>query len=262
MKITPSGGPGKWLFSYSKQTVAPPQPLTGGSSVSNAEQRLSQKNETISTLRTQLEEQNQTINSLQEQIAAQNDTIEELRTQINATDDTYLNVTVSPANGQQSFVQGDAAVVRVNKANTDISKLSVRYAGNEYTVGGNGRVQIPLNEPGDHPIQFSYEDVSEQVMLDVAAQKTTETSAAATTATASPTATTVKSDTTAVTSPAATPTTTTTAVTATTEESGEIIGNTSTDTDSSDTSAFGTGFTAVVAVIAVIAAALIALRRR
>lgn len=139
---------GKWAFSMAINDNAPP--LIRGSG--NADE-----------LRTEIERKNQRITELERQV-------ENLQAQLESRQgdsDVTITVEVSPSGGQRSFVKGGTAIIDAQSELADLSQLEVQYRGNTYAVDSTGQAAIPLSATGEQELTFSYQGVSESVMLDV-----------------------------------------------------------------------------------------------
>ena len=241
----------RWGFSFERGKAEPPALGADDSEkVNRLQTKLQRKNQTIEAMESQIQEQNQTITALRAQLQNQTATGQPVS----------INVTVAPGGNQNSFRVGETASVTAEMKNADMSKLSVRYAGESYSLDESGAASIPLQRAGTQQMVFTYRNTTERIELDVLQQDTATTTAAdepttetgtdpdtpTTTTEETPTAdTTTEPETTSGETATATASDRTPTTTAT--GNGEIVGQ-----DQTTTSDSGPGFGAVAAIIAIL----------
>lgn len=158
------GVPTNWRMSFARGDTEPPE-LASPERISELESQVEQKNQRISQLETILEQKNQTISELESRISEL-----EAQSSNGSGGDVTIQVTVTPANGQQNFVEGGQAVVQAESENADVSEMSVEYGSGAYQLDSSGQVAIPLAQTGTQEMTLVYGDITKQVSFEVQAE--------------------------------------------------------------------------------------------
>lgn len=121
--------------------------------------------EQVVELESKLQQKNQTISELESRIS-------ELESQSSnsGSGDVNIHVSVNPANGQQSFVEGGEALIQAESENADVSEMSIQYGSGTYQLGSSGQVAVPLAQTGTQEMTLVYGDNRKQVSFEVQAQ--------------------------------------------------------------------------------------------
>lgn len=122
--------------------------------------------ERISELESQLEQKNQRIDELESRVEEL-----ELQSSDGGGSGVSIDVTVTPANGQQNFVEGGEAIVQAESENADVSGIAVEYGAGTYQLDSSGQVAIPLADTGEQQMTVIYGDTTEEVSINVHSQQ-------------------------------------------------------------------------------------------
>lgn len=114
---------------------------------------------------------NQRVEELESQLEQKNQRIEELESQSIENGDITIEVTVTPANNQENFLEGGEAVVRAESESADISEMVVEYGSGTYQLDSSGEVAIPLADTGTQEMTLIYGDITKQVSIEVQPQQ-------------------------------------------------------------------------------------------
>ncbi|WP_277556227.1 PGF-CTERM sorting domain-containing protein [Halobaculum limi] len=142
-----------WELSFSMNDADPPE-LVARSEVSELESQIEEKDQRISELQSQLEQQNQTIAELKQD-----------------SGEVVINVNVAPEDSQENFVVGSEARITANSDTAEWNKFSIEYQGESYSVDSSGTATIPLSEAGEQDMTFRYENMAQEVSINVESQQ-------------------------------------------------------------------------------------------
>lgn len=142
------------------------------SRVSELQQQLQTKDDRISELRAQVEQRNRTISQLSALLEQKNQSINELESHSSdgSDEEVTIDVNITPANGQQNFIEGGEALVQAESENADVGELSVEYGSGTYQLDPTGTVAIPLAESGTRTLTLLHSDIMKQVSIEVQAE--------------------------------------------------------------------------------------------